>query len=205
MLGLPQATEVKRPLPKVQLYKKFELKQAQRDAIDADIARLDFVNIIAPQSLPTIAEGLEVKAIFVVKVELKCSDYNNSTIAFVAKLIPQKIVFALQYEEQMQLCVFHTRLLQSAWLPLADTTITLQGLSLDETWEHIVAEIGGLDTQSEQTIEQQITTNEQREKLLRQIETLEKRCRVEKQTKKKYELHQQIIKLKELIDKGKRI
>ena len=205
MLGLPQATEVKRPLPKVQLYKKFELKQAQRDAIDADIARLDFVNIIAPQSLPTIAEGLEVKAIFVVKVELKCSDYNNSTIAFVAKLIPQKIVFALQYEEQMQLCVFHTRLLQSAWMPMADVTITLQGLTLDETWEHFVVEIGGLDIQSKQTIEQQIATNEQQERLLRQIETLEKRCRAEKQTKKKYELHQQIVKLKELIDKGKRI
>lgn len=199
MLGLPQATEVKRPLPKVQLYKKFELKQAQRDAIDADIARLDFVNIIAPQSLPTIAEGLEVKAIFVVKVELKRSDYYNSTIAFVAKLIPQKIVFALQYEQQLQLCVFHTRLLQSAWMPMADATITLQGLTLDETWEHIVAEIGGLDTQSEQTIEQQIATNEQQEKLLRQIEVLEKRCRVEKQTKKKYELHQQILKLKEEI------
>ena len=201
MLGLPQATEVKRPLPKVQLYKKFELKQAQRDAIDADIARLDFVNIRAPQSLPTSAEGLEVKAIFLVKVELKCSDYNNSSIAFVAKLIPQKIVFALQYEEQMQLCVFHTRLLQSAWKPMADATITLQGLTLDETWEHIVAEIGGLDTQSEQTIEQQIATNEQQEKLLRQIEVLEKRCRVEKQTKKKYELHQHIVKLKEELSK----
>lgn len=202
MLGLPQATEVKRPLPKVQLYKKFELKQAQRDAIDADIARLDFVNIIAPQSLPTIAEGLEVKAIFVVKVELKCSDYNNSSIAFVAKLIPQKIVFALQYEEQMQLCVFHTRLLQSAWMPMADATIALQGLTLDETWEHIVAEIGGLDTQSEQTIEQQIATNEQQERLLRQIEVLEKRCRVEKQTRKKYELYLQILKLKEELVNG---
>ena len=38
---------------------------------------------------------------------------------------------------------------------------------------------------------------EEREKLLRQIEQLEKRCRTEKQTRKKYELHQQIMKLKE--------
>lgn len=45
-------------------------------------------------------------------------------------------------------------------------------------------------------IEEQIIHREQREKLLRQIETLEKRARSEKQTRKKYELHQQIMKLK---------
>jgi aspartyl/asparaginyl-tRNA synthetase len=32
----------------------------------------------------------------------------------------------------------------------------------------------------------------------KQIETLEKRCRTEKQTRKKYELYQQIIELKKL-------
>jgi hypothetical protein len=32
--------------------------------------------------------------------------------------------------------------------------------------------------------------------LLRQIEALEKRARTEKQTRKKYELHQEIMKLK---------
>lgn len=49
-LQLPSSTIVDRPLPKAQLYKKFELKQPQRDAIDADIARLDFVNKIASQT-----------------------------------------------------------------------------------------------------------------------------------------------------------
>ena len=62
---------------------------------------------------------------------------------------------------------------------------------------NIVATIGGLDAQAEESIEEQIIHREQREKLLRQIESLEKQCRTEKQTRKKYELHQQIIKLKE--------
>ena len=72
----------------------------------------------------------------------------------------------------------------------------MRGLTLDEVWENIVAVIGGLDAQAEETIEEQILNREQREKLLRQIETLEKRARTEKQNRKKYELHQQIIKLK---------
>ena len=54
-----------------------------------------------------------------------------------------------------------------------------------------------LDAQSETALEEQIINREQQEKLLRQIEQLEKRCRAEKQTRKRYELHQQIVKLKE--------
>jgi hypothetical protein len=92
--------------------------------------------------------------------------------------------------------VFHTRLQQSDWRDTESTEIPLTGLSLDEVWENIVAVIGGLDTQAEESIEEQIVKREQREKLLRQIEILEKRARTEKQTRKKYELHQQIMKLK---------
>ena len=97
------------------------------------------------------------------------------------------------FEEQTQLCVFHTRLQQSDWHDTESTEIPLTGLTLDEVWENIVAVVGGLDTQAEDTIEEQIINREQREKLLHQIEALEKRARTEKQT---YELHQQIIKLK---------
>ena len=98
--------------------------------------------------------------------------------------------------EQTQLCVFHTRLQQSDWHDTESTEIPLRGLTLDEVWENIVAVIGGLDAQAEKTIEEQIIHREQREKLLHQIEALEKRARTERQTRKKYELHQQIIKLK---------
>jgi hypothetical protein len=110
------------------------------------------------------------------------------------------LVFALQYDEETQLCVFHTRLQQSDWKQTEATLIPLQGLSLDDVWNNIVATIGGLEAQAEESIEEQIINREQREKLLRQIESLEKQCRIEKQTRRKYELHQQIVKLKEQLE-----
>ena len=113
------------------------------------------------------------------------------------KLIPQKIVFALEYDEEVQFCIFHTRLQQSKWKHASDAEISLKGLTFDDVWNNIVAEIGSLDNAAEETLEQQIIHREEREKLLHQIEVLEKRCRAEKQTRKKYELHQQLIKLKE--------
>ena len=82
-------------------------------------------------------------------------------------------------------------------MPTDDASIPLKGLTLDDVWNNIVAEIGNLDATSEESIEQQIIDRERREKLQRQIETLEKRCLAEKQTRKRYELHQKIVKLKE--------
>ena len=86
---------------------------------------------------------------------------------------------------------------QSEWKHASDAEISLKGLTFDDVWNNIIAEIGSLDNTTEETLEQQIINREEREKLLRQIEILEKRCRAEKQTRKKYELHQQLIKLKE--------
>ena len=124
-------------------------------------------------------------------------DYESKNILLLQKLIPHKTVFALLDEDKTEFCIFHTRLQQSAWMATDEAVITLQGLTLDDVWNNVVAAIGGLDAQAEETIEEQIIHREQREKLLRQIESLEKQCRTEKQTRKKYELHQQIIKLKE--------
>lgn len=199
MFGLPVATAINQPLSKKAVYEKFNLKASERERFDADISRLTLVARISSATVPALTEGNEIKGIYVLQVVLKRKVYDPKNILLFQKLIPQNIVFALQHEDKTQLCIFHTRLQQSAWMPTEETAIPLQGLNLDDVWNNIVASIGSLDTSSEETIEQQIINREQKEKLLRQIEVLEKKCRLEKQTHKKYELHQDLIKLKSLI------
>lgn len=199
MFGLPVTTAINQPLTKKALYEKFNLKASERERFDADISRLTLVARISPATVPALTEGNEIKGIYVLQVVLKRKEYDPKKILLLQKLIPQNIVFALQHEDKTQLCVFHTRLQQSEWMPTEETTIPLQGLNLDDVWNHIVASIGSLDATSEESIEQQILNREQKEKLLRQIEVLEKKCCTEKQTRKKYELHQEIQKLKELL------
>ena len=201
MYTLPANTLINQPLYKKTVFEKFNLKAAERERFDADISKMALVARISPATVPALAEGQEIKGFYVLQVTLKHQEYDVMNILLLQKLIPQQIVYALQYENQTQLCVFHTRLQQSDWRNTESTEIPLTGLSLDEVWENIVAVIGGLDAQAEESIEEQILNREQREKLLRQIETLEKRARTEKQTRKKYELHQQIIKLKEELGK----
>ena len=71
-------------------------------------------------------------------------------------------------------------------------------MTLDDVWNDIVATIGGSDTHAEETIEEQIIHREQQEKLLRQVDTLEKRARVEKQTRKKYRCSRIVTSISEI-------
>jgi len=199
MYGLPASTLVNRPLYKKAVFEKFNLKAAERDRFDADVSRMAIISYLSPAKIPALHPGQEVKEFYVLQVQLKQRDYDTKNILLLQKLIPQKIVFALEYDEEVQFCIFHTRLQQSKWKHASDAEISLKGLTFDDVWNNIVAEIGSLDTTVEETLEQQIINREEHETLLRQIEALERRCRIEKQTRKKYELHQQLMKLREKI------
>ena len=201
MYGLPASTLVNRPLYKKAVFEKFNLKAAERDRFDADVSRMAIVAYLSPAKIPALHSGQEVKEFYVLQVQLKQREYDTKNILLLQKLIPQKIVFALEYDEDVQFCIFHTRLQQSEWKHASDAEISLKGLTFDDVWNNIVAEIGCLDNAAEETLEQQIINREEREKLLQQIASLEKRCRAEKQTRKKYELHSKIQKLKEFLQK----
>ena len=196
MYGLPHTTEIRKQLPKKAIYAKFDLKPAQREGFDADVSRIDIVAVVSPTTVPAIAAGEDIKEFYVLAVQLKRKDYDEKNIAMLSKLIPQNILFALQYEEKTQLAVYHTKLIKSNWKPTDETTISLTGLNLDTVWENIIKTIGEIQVQEGKTLTEQIQDDEQRAKLKKQIEELERKCRIEKQPRKKRELFEQIKGLK---------
>ena len=196
MFGLPASTVVNQPLPKKAFFEKFNLKAAERNRFDADISRMVIVARISQATVPALAAGKDIAGFYFVQVILKQKEYSDQCLLLLNKLVGQKMIFALQYGEETQFAVFHTRLLKSDWQKTESVSLDLKGLTLDDAWQNFIFSIGDLDASSEQSIEQQIIKREEQEKLLRQIETLEKQCRTEKQTRKKYELHQEIQKLR---------
>ncbi|MCR5453650.1 MAG: DUF4391 domain-containing protein, partial [Bacteroidales bacterium] len=193
MYQLPSSTAINKPLYKKAVFEKFNLKKAEQERFDADISRTILVARISAATVPALADDDNTKGFYVMQVILKHKEYNELNILLLHKLIPQQIVFALQYDDQTQLCIYHTRLLKAEWQASADTAILLQGLTIADAWQHIVANIGALDANAEHSIEQQIINREQQEKLERQIDSLEKKCRTEKQTLKQYQIYQQIL------------
>lgn len=196
MLDLPQSTEVKRPLPKAQLYKWSDWKPSQRESFDGDVARLDFVNWIAPRTLPAIAEGNDVKEVFVVEVTLKTRDFDPKNIVLLAKSIPQHVIYLLRFEDEAMLAVYHSKLFTSSWQPLDNVTLPLEGLSLDAVWQNIVKFVGKLEFADGNSLTEQIRIDEERAWLIRQVESLERQMRSTVQPRRKRELFVEIQKIK---------
>lgn len=199
MLGLPQSTEVKRPLPKAQLYKRFDWKPSQRESFDADVSRLDFVNWISPRTLPAIAEGNEIKEIFVIEVLLKSRDFDQKSVVLLAKSIPQRVIYLLRYEDEAMLAVYHAKLFTAPWQSLDSATVELSGLNLDAVWQSIVSSIGQFSVEQDKSLTEQIKIDEEHEKRLRQISALERQMNATKQPRRKRELFLELQKQKSLL------
>lgn len=198
MLNLPQSTEVRRPIPKAQLYKRFDWKPSQRESFDGDVSRLDFVNWIATRTLPAIAEGVEVKEIFVIEVSLKSRDFDTKSIVLLAKSIPQRVIYLLRFENEAMLAVYHSKLFTAPWQSLDSATVALSGLNLDAVWQSLVSSIGQFSVEQENSLSEQIKADEERDKLLRQIAALERQMNATKQPRRKRELFLELQKLKQL-------
>ena len=195
MLGLPQNTELNKQLPKNAIYAKFQMNTAAKERIDRDISRIYIVNEVSASKV-NLNEGTEVKSFYVVSVILKHKDYDEKNIITLSKLIPQNMVMVLEYENQAKLAVFHTKLMQTEWFEKEKLLLELKGLNLDTVWENIIVQIGGLTVEQGNSLEEQIAIDEQRNKLQKEIARLEKLARAEKQPKKKFELVQEINKLR---------
>lgn len=200
MLGLPKTTEIAKQLPKKAIFTKFELKPAQRDRFDADISRIDIVNMVSPNTVPGLKEGERVKEFYVLLVLLKQEEYDEKNIMLLSKLIKQHMVFALAYQDRVRLAVVHEKLFFTAWEPLANALLPLMGFDMDKVWENLVMAIGHFEVMEGVTIEEQITIDGEKQKVIKQIETLEKKLKAEKQPMKRYGLYKQIQELKENLE-----
>lgn len=196
MLGLPKTTEIRKQISKKAVYTKFQMNTAAKEKFDADISRVILVNEVNPASV-NIPAGETVGGFFVMLVVLKKRDFDEKIIAALSKMIKQNILFVLEYEDESKLAIYHTKLMQTDWRSTDEQRIELQGLNLDKVWENIVIDVSGLNIEEGNTLDQQIENDEKRRKLEKEIEKLEKQARAELQPKKKFELVQQLNKLKQ--------
>ncbi len=196
MLGLPKATEMSKQLPKKAIYAKFQMNTAAKEKIDADISRITIVNEIAPNKV-NIPAGDEVKNFFVLLVSLKRKEFDEKTIATLSKLIPQNILFILEYGNESKLAIYHTKIMQTDWKPTEEQRIELQGLNLDKVWENLVRSLECGVWNEELSLDENIALHEKQAKLEKEIAKIEKLARTEKQPKKKFELAGKVKKLKE--------
>ena len=195
MLGLPKSTELNKNIPKNVIYKKFQMSSEDKAKIDEDISKITIIHEISPTRV-NIGDGENIKEIFVLLVILKRKDFSEKSIIKISKLIPQNIIFLLEYENEAKLAVYHIHLMQTEWKEKNSFSIKLNSLTMDEVWENIIAQIGNIKIEKGNTLDEQINIDKQKRKLEKEISKLEKLAKSEKQPKKKFELVQKIKELK---------
>lgn len=200
MYALPNSTLLSKQIPKKAIYQKFVLTRAQRQHIDADIARIDIIARLAQDTLPAIAMGKEVNDIYVLSVSLKTKRYHPDSIKLLARLIPQRMLFVLCHEEQAQLAIIHEGLHTADFQAKDELNIPLNGLNFDALWEQLVVTIGNISRNTEQTLNERIQQKKERERLLKDIEQLERRMDKERSLGKQMQMRSQINQWRKLLE-----
>jgi hypothetical protein len=197
MFGLPNSTEISKQLPKKAIFEKFKPNVTNRKLFDEQISRLSIVSEISPQTV-NIASNKEVSAIYIVLVHMRTEECDKKNIKFLSKLIDQKMLFALQYEGNIKFAVYRAnRVLISDSRPINEWDFKLKGIDLKSVWDSLIADVIKVEQIEGENLDEVIIQNEFKEKLKKQIASLEKKAMNEKQPRRKWELAEKIKKLKE--------
>ena len=196
MFNLPKSTELNRFIPKKAIYDKFKPTTAERKLFDDQINKITIVGEISNKTV-NISLGEEVNAIYILLITMKTKECDKKNIALLSKLIDQKMLFALKYENEIQFATYRAgRVLISDIKPLDSSELKLNGLDLDSIWDNLIATIMGINLTKGKVLDESIIENEEKEKLMKQIAVLEKKAMNEKQPRRKWELADELSKLK---------
>ncbi len=200
MLGLPKSTECKKALHKKDIFAQFDFSRTKRKDFDANFARLHIIHEVTPYTV-NIPQGKSINGLYVIHITLKHAQYDKKSLQVLAKLLPYKVIFLLEYAGKGCIVLYHTVLFESAWQAVDTLHIHIQGLDFDAVWENIVQQVGEFTLEEKQSgalsLEAQIAHNVEQDKIAREIARLEKKVWAEKQPRKKMELVERLRKIKE--------
>ena len=206
MLGLPKTTEFNKRIPKQKFYEHINVTPALRRIFVDQIKVVYWRNKIAPSTL-NLEAGNNVTEIEVFEVKLNCIPLDVSVLRQIDKEIPYHIIFLLEYEGKYQAWTAYKEKARSDfnafkvdtyyhtdWLLEDELVLKLDGLNMDTIYENYVRQIAGdvLHTGEAESLKESVERNKQIQLLQKQIVTLQKKIRKEKQLNRQIELNAEL-------------
>lgn len=174
-----------------------------------DVASVTWVAKIAPSTL-NVADGKTVHEITVFCMVLKNSEVPSDVLTLIDKQMPRHTVFMLQYDDKQCLYVNYkewhdaeqrqfdiVKTYQTAWMKDANIVLAIEGSTMDAVFSSFVRQIaGGLLDANRTDLHTAVIADKEREQLQKSIDILERQMRKEKQPRKRFEMHQRLVKMK---------
>ena len=215
MLGLPKTTEFNKRIPKQKFYEHINVTPALRRIFVEQIKVVYWRNKIAPSTI-NLEDGNDVTEIEVFEVKLNCIPLDVSVLRQIDKEIPYHIIFLLEYEGKYQAWTAYKEKAGSGsnafkvdiyyhtdWRLEDELGLKLDGLNMDAVYENYVRQIAGdvLHTGVAESLKESVERSKQIQLLQKQIVTLQKKIRKEKQLNRQMELNTELKKIKKQLEK----
>ena len=206
MLGLPKTTEFNKHIPKQKFYENINVTPALRRIFIEQIKVVYWRNKIAPSTI-NLEAGNAVTEIEVFEVKLNCIPLDASVLRQIDKEIPYHIIFLLEYERKYQAWTAYKEKAGSGsnafkvdtyyhtdWRLEDELGLKLDGLNMDAVYENYVRQIAGdvLHTGVAESLKESVERSKQIQLLQKQIVTLQKKIRKEKQLNRQIELNAEL-------------
>ena len=214
MITFPESTLVGKTVPKTAFYKNLEVNARMKQRFVDDVASVTWVAKIAPSTL-NVTDGKMVHEITVFRMVLKNDEVPSDVLMLIDKQMPRHTVFMLQYEDKCCLYINYkewhdaeqrqfdiVKKYQSAWVKDADMVLTIDGRTMDAVFSSFVQQIAeGQLNANTKDLHTAVMENKEREQLQKNINILEQQMLKEKQPKKRFEMHQRLVKMKAKLNK----
>ena len=213
MLGLPKTTEFNKRIPKEKFYENLNVTPAVKKSFVDQIKVIYWRNKIA-SSTTNLALGTTVTEIEVFEVRLKTNLLDEAVLRQIDKEIPYHIVFLLEYEGKYQAWTAYKEAISgnsafkvnqyyhTDWMTEDELPLKLEGLNVDAVYESFVYQIAGntLQADESESLKDAVERDEERKKLLKQIEVLQTKIRKEKQLNVQMKLNSELKRLKKELE-----
>ena len=203
MIDFPASTIVRRRLPKEAFYKRLPLTAALKQKFVSDVDRITVENSLTKGNL-NLAKDSEINEVLLLSIILKKQDFDGKIVEAIARQNPHKLIFMLVYDDERQLAVYHSKLYRTKWMKENNLSLTLAGNTLDEIWDDLVRQIAvsseAVLKQEGQTIDEQLKTQDEIDRLNTLIKRIEAAAWKEQQPKKKFELYTRLQEYKKQLE-----
>ena len=200
-LKFPPTTIVGKPVPKNAFYKHLEVNAKMKQHFVDDVVSIHWLYKLAPSTI-NVEDGKQVHEIVVFSAVLKDKDCPDDVFLFIDRNMPRHVVFILEYEDRYKVLLNYKawkdgqnsqfdiiKTFATDWLTDGQLLLTLEGQTMDALYEAMAGQVSGFGTTKAEDTKRIVELEGLIDKAKREVESLQKRIRNERQLNRQMELN----------------
>jgi len=209
ILNFPAATIVNKPVPKNAFWQRAERQNALKATLTDEFDTITWLYKLTAETL-NVADGGEVHEIDVFHCRMKDDFYSVNPFCAMDRMLPRHTLFIVEYGASRDIIMHHkvktdvrgetvwrcgvTEMKRDVDFSLAP--LRIEGQTMDAVYYSLLAQVSHLPAQSQAEYEDKAELRQQLQKTEKQIASLQKRIRSERQLNRQMEMNAEARQLK---------